>query len=90
MIQAAHPEGRLRRPSSNATDGEKAQWMYLAGVSVRRVEDITEALWGTRVNPNTVSVLNQKTERAKRHERPRKNFRLPRGGAEHHARSVWT
>lgn len=22
--------------------------MYLAGVSVRRVEDITEALWGTR------------------------------------------
>ena len=23
--------------------------MYLAGVSVRRVEDITEALWGTRV-----------------------------------------
>ena len=25
--------------------------MYLAGVSVRRVEDITEALWGTRVSP---------------------------------------
>ena len=24
--------------------------MYLAGVSVRRVEDITEALWGTRVS----------------------------------------
>jgi len=23
--------------------------MYLAGVSVRRVEDITEALWGTRI-----------------------------------------
>lgn len=23
--------------------------MYLAGVSVRRVEEITEALWGTRV-----------------------------------------
>ena len=22
--------------------------MYLAGMSVRRVEDITEALWGTR------------------------------------------
>jgi hypothetical protein len=28
--------------------------MYLAGVSVRRVEDITEALWGTRVSPSTV------------------------------------
>ena len=24
--------------------------MYLAGVSVRRVEDITEAMWGTRVS----------------------------------------
>jgi len=34
--------------------------MYLAGVSVRRVEDITEALWGTRVSPSTVSGLNQK------------------------------
>ena len=34
--------------------------MYHAGVSVRRVEDITEALWGTRVSPSTVSELNQK------------------------------
>jgi transposase-like protein len=34
--------------------------MYLAGVSVRRVEDITKALWGTRVSPGTVSNLNQK------------------------------
>jgi transposase-like protein len=34
--------------------------MYLAGVSVRRVEDITEALWGTRVSPGTVSGLNAK------------------------------
>jgi putative transposase len=32
--------------------------MYLAGVSVRRVEDITEALWGSRVSPGTVSNLN--------------------------------
>lgn len=32
--------------------------MYLAGVSVRRVEDITEALWGTRVSAGTVSKLN--------------------------------
>jgi len=34
--------------------------MYLAGVSVRRVEDITQALWGTRVSPGTVSELNKK------------------------------
>ena len=34
--------------------------MYLAGVSVRRVEDITEALWGTPVSSSTVSELNQK------------------------------
>ena len=34
--------------------------MYLAGVSVRRVEDITEALWGTKVGPSTVSKLNKK------------------------------
>lgn len=34
--------------------------MYLAGVSVRRVEDITEALWGTRVSTGTVSNLNKK------------------------------
>lgn len=34
--------------------------MYLAGVSVRRAEDITEALWGTRVSPSTVSNLNKR------------------------------
>ena len=34
--------------------------MYLAGVSVRRVEDITGALWGTRVSPGAVSNLNKK------------------------------
>ncbi len=33
---------------------------YLAGVSVRRVEDITEALWGTRVSSGTVRRLNQR------------------------------
>lgn len=36
--------------------------MYLAGVSVRRVEDITEALWGhSKVSPATISELNKKT-----------------------------
>jgi len=34
--------------------------MYLAGVSVRRIENITEALWGTRVSSSSVSRLNQK------------------------------
>ena len=29
--------------------------MYLAGVSVRRVEDISEALWGSRVSASTIS-----------------------------------
>lgn len=34
--------------------------MYLAGVSVRRIEDITEALWGSKVAPSTISNLNKK------------------------------
>ncbi len=34
--------------------------MYLAGVSVQRVEDITAALWGTRVSLGTISKLNQR------------------------------
>lgn len=34
--------------------------MYLAGVSVRRVEDITEASWGTKVSPATISNFNKK------------------------------
>ena len=34
--------------------------MYLAGVSVRRIEDITETLWGTKVSPSTISNLNKK------------------------------
>ena len=33
--------------------------MYLAGVSVRRVEDITETLWGSKVSPATISELNK-------------------------------
>jgi transposase-like protein len=49
---------RYRRRESSVE--EALIEMYLAGVSVRRVEDITEALWGTRVSPATVSNLNQK------------------------------
>lgn len=49
---------RYRRRESSVE--ESLVEMYLAGVSVRRVEDITEALWGTRVSPSVVSDLNQK------------------------------
>lgn len=49
---------RYRRRESSVE--EALMEMYLAGVSVRRVEDITEALWGTRVSPSAVSELNQK------------------------------
>jgi transposase-like protein len=59
-----------RRPSrrrlSSAIAGARASVeealieMYLAGVSVRRVEDVTEVLWGTRVSPSTMSDLNEK------------------------------
>lgn len=49
---------RYRRRESSVE--EALCEMYLAGVSVRRVEDITEALWGTRVSASTVSELNQK------------------------------
>ena len=49
---------RYRRRESSIE--EALVEMYLAGVSVRRVEDITEVLWGTRVSPSTVSELNQK------------------------------
>jgi len=49
---------RYRRRESSVE--ESLIEMYLAGISVRRVEDITEALWGTRVSPSTVSNLNKK------------------------------
>jgi transposase-like protein len=49
---------RYRRRESSVE--EALVEMYLAGVSVRRVEDITEALWGSRVSSSTVSELNQK------------------------------
>ena len=49
---------RYRRRESSVE--EALMEMYLAGVSVRRVEDITQALWGTRVSASTVSELNQK------------------------------
>jgi putative transposase len=49
---------RYRRRESSVE--EALMEMYLAGVSVRREEDITEALWGMRVSAGTVSDLNKK------------------------------
>ena len=49
---------RYRRRESSVK--EALIEMYLAGVSVRRVEDITEALWGSKVSPATISELNKK------------------------------
>jgi hypothetical protein len=49
---------RYRRRESSVE--EALIEMYLAGVSVRRVEDITETLWGSKVSPSTISELNKK------------------------------
>ena len=49
---------RYRRRESSVE--EALIEMYLAGVSVRRVEDISEALWGSRVSASTISDLNQR------------------------------
>ena len=49
---------RYRRRESSTE--EALIEMYLAGVSVRRVEDIAEALWGAKVSPATISELNKK------------------------------
>ena len=49
---------RYRRRESSVE--EALIEMYLAGVSVRRVEDITEALWGSKVSASTISELNKK------------------------------
>ena len=48
---------RYRRRESSVE--EALIEMYLTGVSVRRVEDITEALWGSKVSPATISELNK-------------------------------
>ena len=49
---------RYRRRESSVE--EALIEMYLAGVSVRRIEDITESLWGSKVSPGTISNLNKK------------------------------
>ena len=51
-----HTIERYRRWESSVE--ETLIEMYLADVSVRRVEDITEALWGRKVPASTISELN--------------------------------
>ncbi len=49
---------RYRRRESSVE--EALIEMYLTGVSVCQVEDITEALWGSKVSPATISELNKR------------------------------
>ena len=47
-------------PVSRVSLSKQPSSSGIAGVSVRRVEDITEALWGSKVSPATISELNKK------------------------------
>ena len=51
---------RYRRRESSVE--EALIEMYLAGVSVRRVEDITEALWGSKVSPATIGTVKNNAQ----------------------------
>ena len=55
---------RYRRQESSVE--EALMEMCLAGVSVRRVEDITEVLWGCKVSSSTISELNKEGIRTHR------------------------
>jgi putative transposase len=48
---------RYRRRESSVEEAPIE--MYLSGVSVRLVDDITEALWSSKVSPATISELNK-------------------------------
>ena len=56
---------RYRRRESSVE--ESLIEMYLAGISVRRVEDITEALWGTRVSPTRCRTSTRRSTPRSRH-----------------------
>jgi len=49
---------RYRRRESSVE--EAMVEMYLAGVSTRRIEDVSEILWGSSVSTATVSNLNER------------------------------
>lgn len=53
-----------RREPVRKTIGEAIIEMYLAGVSTRRIEDVSEILWGAGVSAGTVSNLNDKAFKA--------------------------
>ena len=72
---------RYRRRESSVE--EALVEMYLAGVSVRRVEDITEALWGSRGSAKTLP-MGMQTLRCCHEEKPTK--REVRGGKPEEAR----
>ncbi len=55
----SHLWGAVYRKRETTVD-EALVEMYLAGVFVRRVDDVAEILWGSRVSAGTVSELNQK------------------------------
>jgi putative transposase len=51
----------IERYRRRETSVEEAMMeMYLAGVSTRRIQDVSEILWGASVSPATVSKLNRK------------------------------
>jgi transposase-like protein len=61
LRQATFESAIIERYKRRETSVEEALVeMYLAGVSVRRVEDVTEALWGNKVSSGTISNLNKK------------------------------
>ena len=66
--------------TKNATAGRESSVeealveTYLAGISVRRVEDITEALWGTRVS----STREHATCGSTKHSQPNNRVLAPR------------
>ena len=53
-----------RREPVRKPIGEAIIEMYLAGVSTRRIEDVSEILWGAGVSAGTVSNLNDKAFKA--------------------------
>ena len=57
-----------RREPVRKTIGEAIIEMYLAGVSTRRIEDVSEILWGAGVSAGTVSNLNDKAFKRSRNE----------------------
>lgn len=52
---------RYRRRESSVEEALIRDVSGRVRVSVRRVEDITEALWGSKVSPSTINELHKKT-----------------------------